>query len=66
MQKECILQKFCSVCKKQGHCAGTGGCPATRQALREARLEESKMGKQGTECVNLKTYLTTNPKSKND
>ena len=63
LQKECTLQKFCPVCKRQGHSAGTGGCPATRQALREARAEETKTKRQGTEWVNLKTYLKENPKT---
>ena len=62
LQKECTLQKYCPVCKRQGHCAGTGGCPSTRQALRKARSEEYRKEEQGTEWVNLKAHLSTNPK----
>ena len=56
-QKECTSQKFCPICDKQGHCAGTGECPAMRQALREARLrqrEHATTTKQETEWVNIR------------
>ena len=61
LQKECTLQRYCPICKRQGHSAGTGGCPATRQALRQARTEQPKTKKQGTGWVNLKEYLSGKP-----
>ena len=39
-KRECNNEKHCPLCDRAGHCAGTGACPETRQALRKARRRE--------------------------
>ena len=48
LRKECNKEKRCPLCRKVGHCAGTGGCPKTREALREARDAGSRATRNPT------------------
>ena len=40
--RTCEYEKYCPVCNRAGHSSGTGACPETRKALKQARREAER------------------------
>ena len=52
LRKDCANDKRCPVCNEEGHSAGTGACPETRQALRVARgIRDANYGREVQEGI---------------
>ena len=64
LQEDCNGTKHCLLCEKGGHSAGTGGCPKTRRALKEAR-ELTERNREADEDVRGGKDVNQNKESQN-
>ena len=64
LQKDCSGAKHSPLCKKDGHSAGTGGCPKTRRALKEAR-QPAEMNREVEEDVRGDRDVNQNKENQN-